>query len=238
MNSKIKLSARNAISGSYFKVVPYIAAIILIYIVFSACNAAVNRCFPFADKGLLAAVAALTLPVFVAVVAPLRLKLQLKFLLLARGRYSYYKTQTGFLKACELSIRLFFVRLFWGAVFEGAPFIGSVFFVWYISRNTLSLRAAYSVAAGIFVLAAVGFVFYLVFIQRYSKSWFYLASYGDFSASDAINESVRKTQGKLLETFIFKLGFLPWFLLCVAVIPAFFVVPYYKQSVTCFYLSR
>ena len=238
MNSKIKLSARNAISGSYFKVIPCISAIALLYVVFSVCNAAANRYFLFAEKSFLVVFSALTLPVFVALLAPLKLKLQLKFLLLARGKYSYYKAQAGFLKSCELSIRLFFLKLFWAAVFEGIPFGASVFLVLYIRRYALSLRAVYSLAAGIFVLAAVGFVFYFVFIQRYSKSWFYLASYGDFSASDAISESVRKTRGRLLETFIFKLGFLPWFLLCVAVIPAFFVVPYYKQSVTCFYLSR
>ena len=66
----------------------------------------------------------------------------------------------------------------------------------------------------------------------------FLACYKDFTPGDAIRESVRKTKGNVVDIFFFKLGFLPWFLLCPLVFPIFYVVPYYKQSVTCFFLRR
>lgn len=240
MNSRIKLSAKAAICGSYFKVVPAVAAIMLLTVVFSAGNAAMNHFFGGAEAVLLAA-AAVTLPLAVAAIAPLRLRLQMKFLMLARGRNRFAKPEMSFsdaLKACELSVRLFFRKIFWFAVFEAMPAVAGTIFVYHNYYNAVSLRAAYAVLTGLSILAFAGLFFYSVFIQRYSKAWFYLACYGDFSAGDAIKESVRKTQNKLAETFFFKLSFAPWFLLCAAILPAFYVVPYYKQSLTCLYLSR
>lgn len=207
---------------------------------FSLCNAVLNYFFA-SENAVLAACAAITLPIAVAVISPLKLYLQMRFLLLANGKTRLGKPEISFgdsLKACELSVRLFFIKLFWLAVFEAVPAVSAAFFIGYINRNALSLRAVCAVAAGLCVLAAAGAVFYSVFIQRYSRSWFYLACYRDFSAGDAVRESVRKTRDRLSQTFFFKLSFLPWFLLCAAVFPAFYVIPYYKQSVTCLYLSR
>jgi hypothetical protein len=118
------------------------------------------------------------------------------------------------------------------------PFISAVIFAGWCSRNAVSLRAANAVVCGVICLALTGLVFYFLITQKYSKSWFFLACYSDFTASDAIKESVRKTQNSLAEILFFKLGFTPWFLACLMILPAFFVLPYYKQSVTCFYLSR
>lgn len=241
MNSRIKLSARAAINGSYLKVVPEIAAVMLLFFTFSLLNAAINYLFGNAEKSVLSAAAAFTLPLSVAFIAPLRLHLQIKFLVLASGKNKFIKPEmsgSDALKACELSVRLFFIRLFWLSVFEILPMTAGVAFVYHNYYNAVSLRAAYAVLAGILLLAAFGLFFYFLFTQRYSKAWFYLASYRDFTAEDAIKESIRKTQNRLGEILIFKISFAPWFLLCVGILPAFYVIPYYEQSVTCYYLSR
>lgn len=241
MNSRIKLSARNAINGSHLKTVPVVALIMILLFAFSLCNAAINRLPLNAEKNLLAAVAALTLPFAVALIAPLRLLLQIKLLMLARGIGSAVKPNIGIsgaLKSCELCVRLFFIKLFWFAVFEALPITAGTLFVYHNMNNAVSLRAAYAVLAGVSVLAAAGLIFYFIFTQRYSKSMFYLACYKDFTAGDAIRESVRRTQNKLSDIFFFKLSFAPWMLLCVGILPALYVIPYYKQSVTCLFLSR
>ncbi len=142
------------------------------------------------------------------------------------------------LKACELNVKLFLLKFFWLAVFESLPLASTLIFISFGKRNVLSLRAAYAVFTGIICLAVIGIFFYFVAVQRYSKSWFFLAGYGDFTAAEAIKESIRKTQEKHLEIFFFKLSFAPWLLLCIGILPALFVVPYYKQSVTCYFLSR
>ena len=61
-------------------------------------------------------------------------------------------------------------------------------------------------------------------------------------AADKLTQKLRATapkrKGKYADILFFKLGFAPWFLLCILVFPAFYVIPYYKQSITCFFLSR
>lgn len=241
MNSRVKLSARAAICGSYAKILPLLAAIMLIFALFSVINAALSRFLPSADKGILASAAIVTLPVFVAAVSPLCLLLQIKCVCLARGirrRFNPQISLSDALNACDLCVRLFCIKLFWFAVFEALPVFSAFIFAFQIKNEAVSLRAAYAVAAGLLTLAAAGLVFWLIFIQRYSKSMFYLACYGDFSAGDAIRESVRKAGNHMAEIFLFKLSFAPWLLLCLLILPAFYVVPYYKQSVTCYFLSR
>lgn len=239
MNSRIKLSARGAICGSYAKVLPLITVIFLLVLIFSLFNAVLNYC---SDNQLVLAVfSVISLIVFVLLVSPLRLILQLRFLAFARkksGSMMSAISLSDILKTCELSVRLFVLKLFWFVTFEILPAVLLMIFTGYTTRNTVSLRAAYTVFAGLGFLAVTGIVFYFITVQKYSKSWFFLACYSDFTAADAIKESVRKTKNRLAEIAFFKLGFLPWFLLCAGILPALFVVPYYKQSVTCYCLSR
>ena len=240
MNTRIKLSARIAISGSFFKIVPYVAAMFFLLFTFSLLNAALNYLFGATDKMILSLAAVISIPVTVGLISPLKLQMQIKHLMLARGdKYCRYEMGiSDMLKSCELSVRLFFIKLFWFAVFEAIPVLSGVIFLYHNYYNAVSIRAAYAVLTGVSALAVSGVCFYFVFIQRYSKSWFYLASYKDFSAGDAIKESVRKTQNRCAAIFFFKLSFLPWFLLCIGFLPVLYVVPYYKQSVTCLFLSR
>ncbi len=239
MNSRIKLSARAALSGSQIKIIPLVAAIILLLTVFSLCNAAVNY-LPM-PRSFSVVFPALTLLLSLAVISPLRLRLHIKHLLLARGINLSQRIGiglSGILKSCEMCVCLFFLKLFWFAVFEAIPIISSAIFIHHNLRNAVSLRAAFIFFSGMTILALAGFGFYLLYTQRYSKSMFFLACYKDFTVTEAISESIKRTKDKCADILFFKLGFVPWFLLCVLIFPAFFVIPYYKQSITCLFLSR
>lgn len=241
MNSRIKLSARAALSGSQMKIIPSVAAIIFFLTVFSLCNTAINY-IPTSSASYFGVVfPALTLLLSLAAIAPLRLRLHIKHLLLARGINPSQKIGiglSGMLKSCEMCVCLFFIKLFWFAVFEAIPIISSAIFVHHNIRNAVSLRAAFVFFSGMIILAIAGFGFYLLHTQRYAKSMFYLACYKDFTVTEAISESIKRTKDKCADILFFKLGFVPWFLLCVLIFPAFFVIPYYKQSITCLFLSR
>ena len=239
MNSRIKLSARASLNGSQTKIIPYVAVIMLLLTVFSLCNYAMN--FISFSRYFSVVSPALTLLLSLAAIAPLRLKLQIKHLLLARGNKNPQKAiigVSGILKSCEMCVCLFFLKLFWLAVFEAIPIISSAIFIRHNIRNAVSLKAAFVFFSGMIILSIAGFGFYLLFTQRYSMSMFYLACYKDFTVTEAISESVKRTKEKCADILFFKLGFVPWFLLCALIFPAFFVIPYYKQSVTCLFLSR
>lgn len=237
MNSGIKLSARLALHGSHFSVLPLLTLIMFTVFVFSLCNAVFNF---FTDAYYFSLVfSILSLFVFVVITAPARLKLEIKHLVLAKGKNRSVSSKLGFSgmkKSLGIYAALFCLKAFWFAAFEAVPVLISVMFLHYNSEKSISIKAAVTVAVCIAVLAVSGIIFYSVFIQRYSKAAFYLACYEDFTVFDAIGESVRKTKDNLAEILLFKLGFMPWFLLCIGIVPVLFVIPYYKQSLTCYFL--
>lgn len=238
MNAKIKLSAKAALSSSRLKIVPTLTVLFLLTVFFSLCNSVINLLPIHFNNYLTVIFPAITLLLTILLISPLRHRLQIKHLLLAKRINPSLKTVMGFdgmIKACEMSIRLFIIKLFLFAFFEAIPITATVIF---FSKKVVSVRAAYVFLSGMLILAIAGFGFYLLFVQRYSKARFYLACYRDFTVSDAIAESIKKTKGKYADILFFKLGFIPWFSLCIFVFPIFYVIPYYKQSVTCLFLSR
>ncbi len=241
MNSNVKLSARIAMNGAGMKISLLFGLIMAIFLFFSFGNAVINRFLPQGEKSVLLITAMLMLILFILIICPLCLRFQIKLLLLAKGVKRAVKLNIGVLgglKACEMCIRLFFIKLFWLCAFETIPVASAAVFVCGNLNKPVSLRASVAVFTGLSILAVAGFFFWLIFIQRYSKAMFYLASYKDFSAGEAIKESVRKTRDNLFDILLFKLSFLPWLVLCLGILPALYVIPYYKQSVTCLFLSR
>ena len=160
MNARVKLSARQALLGESLTVLPTLALIMVLTIVFSVGTAAVGL-LPGDATLAQALTALLTLPAALLTIAPLRLRLQQKHIILALG----------------------------------------------------------------------------IAVQRYARAGFYLAAYGDISPVQAISMSVKRCCEEVTELFLFKLSFLPWLLLCAAILPALYVIPYYKQSVTCRFLG-
>lgn len=238
MNSRIKLNARAALNGSYLKVIPALTAIMFLTLVFSVCNAVFNFFFDDANAVLTVLFSALSLAVFIAVISPLRLNLEAKHFMLAVRNVRVKKAGfREFLRSCVMTALLFIFKAFHLLVYEFIPLAASAIFGFYLSQRAVSVRASAVVFAGISAAFLIGIFFYFLSVQRYSKAMFFLVSYENLSAVDAIKESVRKTRGKCGEILRFKLGFLPWFLLCIAVVPALFVIPYYKQSITCRFLN-
>lgn len=237
MHSRVKLSARIALSGAYLKILPLLTLIVFTVFIFSLGNSVLNS---FHDTKYLPIVfSVISLILFVLITAPARLRLEIRYFMLARGiKNSALKTDFSELKKSVFFYPfLFCLKTFWFAAFEAIPVFGTVLLYIYISGNSLSVKASVTFLIGIAVLAVTGFGFYSVFIQRYSKAAFYLVSYKDFSPLDAIRESVRKTHGDWCGILLFKLGFFPWFLLCAGVVPMLFVIPYYKQSLTIYFLE-
>lgn len=183
--------------------------------------------------------AVVSLLVFVIIVSPARLRLETKHLMLAKGmkNVSVKTGFSGFGKSLVFYPLLFCIKIFWFLVFEAVPVLSATMLYFYLKENSLSYKAYVVFCVGIIILAVAGLGFYSVFIQRYSKASFYLACYEDFSAVDAIAESVRKTRDSLVEILFFKLGFLPWLLLCVGIVPMLFVIPYYKQSLVLYFIK-
>ena len=239
MNARIKLSAKTVLTGYQGRVVPTVAVMITVFSVFALCGVILNKLN--INNAVLFAISVMILVLSAVSLSALNLSVQKRTLMLA-SNVRIFKGKgigvSGVFKSVALNIILFGIKIFWLGVFEILPVLSTVILYFQIKKEPISVKAVCAFSVGIAVLAIIGFVFYSVFVQRYSKSVFYLACYRNFSPVDAIRESVRKTQGICGDILLFKLGFLPWFLLCTAVLPALYVIPYYKQSLTCLFLSR
>ncbi len=236
VHSRIKLSARLALSGAYLKTLPLLTLIIFSVFIFALCNPLVN--FYVDTKYFSVSFTVISLVAFILISSPARLRLETNYFMFARGmkNISVKTGFSGFKKSLMFYTAVFCLKSFWFAVFEAIPVSAATMFYFYLNNNSLSLKATIVFCVCIAILALVGIGFYLLFIQRYSKAAFYLACYEDFSAFDAIGESVRKTKDTLADILFFKLGFLPWFMLCIGIVPMLFVIPYYKQSLTIYFL--
>lgn len=86
--------------------------------------------------------------------------------------------------------------------------------------------------AGGSVLLVVGLLMRFVAVQRFFLAQHIFVSDPKIKSRQAIAKSRELMNGKLKKTALFKLSFAPWILICVGILPIFYVWPYYRQSCT------
>lgn len=82
--------------------------------------------------------------------------------------------------------------------------------------------------SGIVLLVVTG-IFSWIFLKRYALARFIYAE-GGCSVRQAVKQSVYFMKGHKAEFFLFDLSFLGWFISCILIVPAFFVLPYYLSA--------
>jgi uncharacterized membrane protein len=86
-------------------------------------------------------------------------------------------------------------------------------------------------AVGCVLLLVPGIIVALMF----SQTFFILRDHPDMSGLDAAMASKDMMKGHKAELFVLWLSFLPWFLLCVLVLPLLYVGPYCQATLTVYY---
>jgi uncharacterized membrane protein len=69
----------------------------------------------------------------------------------------------------------------------------------------------------------------------YSQCFYILNDQPDMEAMDVLRASQELMNGHKMEYFLLQLSFLPWLLLCVFILPAFYVVPYISATNAAYY---
>lgn len=168
-----------------------------------------------------------------------RLYIQVKLIRSAKGLIIKDKLRfLYFCRFCLLRLIVLLHKLKEFVIYESLPLALSVLFVSYLYYNPVSLNAFYAISAGIILLFAAGAFFFVLSLQKYSRAEFLLAAYPSLSAADAVKLSRMRPNGEDRKIVLFKLSFLPWFAACIFILPLPFVLLYYKQSITCYFMSR
>ncbi len=79
-------------------------------------------------------------------------------------------------------------------------------------------------------MTVCGAIFYFIAMQKYFIAEYLFSSNPRLGAWTAIKQSKNLLDGHITEIVRFKLSFLPWFMSCIFVVPAFYFLPYYKES--------
>lgn len=144
--------------------------------------------------------------------------------------FSFFSEWKLFMRSLGVRISLGLRGLFFAVLFLSAP-AGLLVFGGLMSDPSDemgALLATLLIIAGT-VLLAVSALLYRVFMNRYFLVD-YLVQDGENGISRAIKLSVAYMGGYKADIFLFELSFLPWWLLCIAVLPALYAVPYYSAS--------
>lgn len=138
-------------------------------------------------------------------------------------------------KNALLTLCLSALRILELLAFEAVPVCVAAVLLFSIKRSALSAAFFAIMLVCAAVTAIMGLIFYVFSVQKYAKAPFLLAAYPLLSVRDCIRLSAENGKNKAAALLRFKLGFLPWLLACAAIFPLLFVVPYYKQSLTCWF---
>ncbi len=180
--------------------------------------------------------ACLTLCLSFVLTGALSLCVQTFFLACAGGRsaplFSWVSPRRA-LRAGAAKAVLFTFKAIWGLpCFLPCAVCGTLVYL-RLQNGVMNYGSAITLFILTALLGVIGFIFWSIAVQRYFFVTFELAAHPEKSIFEAVGTSVDRAAPQLTQLFLFKLSFLPWWLLCVAVVPVFFVWQYYKQSLTC-----
>lgn len=148
-----------------------------------------------------------------------------------KGRWIafWFRPKRAF-KAAGLCIVLRILKTGWQILFisPGAAILGGA--VYMMLNGGIELNMFAVMAAGGALAALIGVVVSLVTVQRYFLAEYFLAKEPNLKIKEAVKGSIEHMERRCVKTALFKMSFIPWFLICLILLPVAFVWPYYKQS--------
>lgn len=160
--------------------------------------------------------------------------------------FTFFESFRRYHKAIWLFITVFVRSLFWAFAFMVLP--SSMLF---LSLNLVNLRfgslfgnlrtssaiGAMGLTVSV-ILLVLSVALYAIFMNRYTLSFYLFFEQPEEKITALVRKSIRYSKGYRASMLGFNLSFIGWFLLCVLVIPAFYVIPYYMAASTmyCYYI--
>lgn len=183
-----------------------------------------------------AAVSLIGIILLLFIASPLRLGSERWFLLAAKGEgpklreLFHYFNSYGILKsiAAVLYISLRKAAALILFLFPSMCLFGVLYFSF--KEGEISLYISYALLVFTLILFLSGICFYFVYTARSFAYYSIIVSNKSIKPSFAFEKSLEITKGAYRRITMFKLSFLPWFLLCALIFPTFYVWGYYREA--------
>lgn len=191
---------------------------------------------PFADRIARISLSVVGIVVSVLVVPPVKLGIERWFFLRAKGEQVkvgdvfYYFTLSRFLRSQGAFWYSFLIRsgVFFFFQFPALCIFGVLYTA--VLQGESSYTIVISLALAGMLIAALGLGFYFVYSADWFMYYYIIVSNDTIKLGKAYKFSTTLVKNAIGRLCLFKLSFLPWWLLCVFVFPVFYVWGYYKQS--------
>ncbi len=148
------------------------------------------------------------------------------------GVFFYFESAKSYFRSLGLYFQIA-LRTFLWMLLPALPMAATItFLLFYKHQFGGNLpNAAYAVVVILMVIWAILLVALSVLISlRYFLAPYLLAEHPEQKASQCIKSGVRLVKGHKAELFGFMLSFIGWMLLCIFIIPIFYVMPYMQSS--------
>lgn len=254
LRRKIKTDAKTALCNNWGKAICIMLVFLAVWVLFALLESVISVALGlqsfqqmFALEGLppehlnttqmLLSVAMLVLSFLV--LAPLTTGMIQWYYRLTEGEseeistiFSMFSTAKIYFKTLWLHLNLTVRVLCWTVLLTGPGALISWWGLRTLGRVTNDMGKALAVT-GMFsglVLLVLGIIFLLILSTKYLLALFLYVESPDVKISAAICASRHYTRGHRLELFAFFVSFLPWYLLCIILVPLLYVVPYLSCS--------
>jgi len=151
----------------------------------------------------------------------------------SRARVLFWLQPRWALKATGFVVALAVRKLLWAALYfmPGGFLLGGT--LWQAQSSEIDLMLFFGAVGGGALLLLLGLVFYAATVQRYALVLPILAKQPRCKLGNAIQLSAARTSAHCSALLKYKLSLLPWYLLCMLVVPMPFVAPYITQARAC-----
>jgi len=151
----------------------------------------------------------------------------------SRARVLFWLQPRWAFKATGFVITLTLLKLLWALLFftPGGFLLGGT--LWQAQAGEMDLLLFFGAIGGGAALLGLGAVFYAATVQRYALVLPILAKQPLCKLRNCIQLSVARTSNHCSALLKYKLSLLPWYLLCMLVVPLPFVAPYITQARAC-----
>lgn len=253
VRSKVKTNARRVLGQNYMKALIIVLILICVLFLFSLLMLIANTAVSFFgyleilghwNYLLSPAIVCVTLLLQMLLFSPLLVGTARWFYRLVGNEpgeiidlFDFFAGAKHYFGSVWMELNLFIRGFFYAFLFTALPIVltelGVNLFIGFWSPEPVPDSVAMVIGgmmsiAGIVLLAVTG-IFSWIFLKRYALAR-YLYTEGGRSVRQAVKQSVYFMKGHKAELFLFDLSYLGWFISCILVAPAFFVLPYYLSA--------
>lgn len=152
-------------------------------------------------------------------------------------KFIYWLNARKAVRAVGFYCFLYLFYILWAVIFltPGIALFVAAFYS--LSVETIAINLLVVLLVGACVTTLTGLVFLLLTSARYFAASALFSKNPNMSIRTAIKESTALTEGQCLKIVLFKLSFLPWLPACLLILPAVYVLPYYRQACICLKLN-